>query len=205
MDDYYCKICKAHMNSEDMWESHISGKRHLKNLKKEQEAPHPSRQEKDNEDFCNRSASSSSEVANSTHRKLYVRQRSRSPYSMDSSRRYCSPDSYSSYRKKAYTSPPDGKWRHDRFYLHEQSPPPPSRQSSHSSHSKDELQQLLGKELSGSDKIDMMKKMSKTLIVLSENEAEKVKSVITSLYDEYILARVKVLSRSTQNKSKSTY
>lgn len=35
MSDFYCKICDSHMNSEQMWESHVSGKRHLKNVKKE--------------------------------------------------------------------------------------------------------------------------------------------------------------------------
>jgi hypothetical protein len=32
--DYYCRICDSHMNSDGMWEAHITGKRHLKNLKK---------------------------------------------------------------------------------------------------------------------------------------------------------------------------
>ncbi|GIY76287.1 hypothetical protein CDAR_557511 [Caerostris darwini] len=32
--DLYCEFCDAHMNSEYMWESHIQGKRHLKNSRK---------------------------------------------------------------------------------------------------------------------------------------------------------------------------
>ncbi|GIX82791.1 uncharacterized protein CDAR_377841 [Caerostris darwini] len=32
--DLYCDICDAHMNTRAMWESHIVGKRHLKNKKK---------------------------------------------------------------------------------------------------------------------------------------------------------------------------
>lgn len=32
--DFCCTICNAHMNSIQMWESHIRGKRHLKNSKK---------------------------------------------------------------------------------------------------------------------------------------------------------------------------
>lgn len=32
--DFCCTICNAHMNSIQMWESHIRGKRHLKNCKK---------------------------------------------------------------------------------------------------------------------------------------------------------------------------
>lgn len=32
--DYYCKICDSHMNSDNMWEAHVTGKRHIKNVKK---------------------------------------------------------------------------------------------------------------------------------------------------------------------------
>ncbi|GIY71137.1 hypothetical protein CEXT_708921 [Caerostris extrusa] len=32
--DFYCNLCDAHMNNRIMWESHIVGKRHLKNQKK---------------------------------------------------------------------------------------------------------------------------------------------------------------------------
>lgn len=37
--DYYCKICDSHMNSEQMWENHVQGKRHLKNIKKDPGEP----------------------------------------------------------------------------------------------------------------------------------------------------------------------
>lgn len=33
--DFYCAVCDSHMNSVQVWESHIQGKRHVKNLKKE--------------------------------------------------------------------------------------------------------------------------------------------------------------------------
>lgn len=99
MDEYYCKLCKAHMNSEDMWESHISGKRHLKNVRKEREVPHAPRQERNKEDLRG-SSYSATEVR-------HPRGRSRSPVLR---------------RKKVCTSPVDTRWRHDKFSHLEQSP-----------------------------------------------------------------------------------
>ncbi|XP_015905225.1 uncharacterized protein [Parasteatoda tepidariorum] len=34
MSDFFCRACDAHMNSQAMWEAHVRGKRHLKNIKK---------------------------------------------------------------------------------------------------------------------------------------------------------------------------
>nr|XP_042909686.1 uncharacterized protein LOC122271674 [Parasteatoda tepidariorum] len=34
MSDFHCRACDAHMNNKAMWESHVRGKRHLKNVKK---------------------------------------------------------------------------------------------------------------------------------------------------------------------------
>lgn len=34
MTDFYCRICDAHMYSEETWEAHVTGKRHLKNVTK---------------------------------------------------------------------------------------------------------------------------------------------------------------------------
>ncbi|XP_035234249.1 uncharacterized protein LOC118206091 [Stegodyphus dumicola] len=37
--DFYCALCDAHMNNKNMWQAHITGKRHLKNMRKQAMSP----------------------------------------------------------------------------------------------------------------------------------------------------------------------
>ncbi|KFM67365.1 hypothetical protein X975_24404, partial [Stegodyphus mimosarum] len=52
--DFYCALCDAHMNNRNMWQAHITGKRHLKNMKKQ--ALSPAHKSSDQTKFSNKPA-----------------------------------------------------------------------------------------------------------------------------------------------------